>query len=147
VAALSANQQPGRVKPPRLPFGMKTLLFLPAALLMSSCTVGPMITASGVSLGGTVFTKSDAHYAKYDGPLGKIEYGTIKGDETVIPTKAINAYTIGEVVRSATSAFRTSESTTRILAKEKTAQQAAQNATEIEKLKILNPVEEIVVPP
>ncbi len=126
---------------------MKRLLFLPAALLMPSCTVGPVITASGVSLGGTVFTKSDAHYAKYDGPLGKIEYGTLKGDETVIPTKAINAYTIGEAIRGATSAFRTSESTTRILAKEKTAQSAASNAADVEKLKILNPVEEIVPAP
>lgn len=114
---------------------------------MPSCTVGPVITASGVSLGGTVFTKSDAHYAKYDGPLGKIEYGTLKGDETVIPTKAINAYTIGEAIRGATSAFRTSESTTRILAKDQTAREASKNAAEVEKLRILNPVEEIVTPP
>lgn len=126
---------------------MRPLLFLPAALLMSSCTIGPMITPSGVSLGGTVFTKSDAHYAKYDGPLGKVEYGTIKGDETVIPTKVINAYTIAEVVRGATSAFRTSESTSRILAKEKTAQTAANNAAEVEKIRILNPVEVIETPP
>ena len=114
---------------------------------MSSCTIGPMITPSGVSLGGTVFTKSDAHYAKYDGPLGKVEYGTIKGDETVIPTKVINAYTSAEVVRGATSAFRTSESTSRILAKEKTAQSAANNAAEVEKIRILNPVEVIETAP
>lgn len=109
--------------------------------------MGPVITASGVSLGGTVFTKSDANYAKYDGPLGKIEYGIIKGDETIIPAKIINAYTIAEVVRGATSAFRTSESTSRILAKEQTARSAANNAAEVEKLKILNPVEEIVPAP
>lgn len=120
---------------------MRTHLLPLAALLMSSCTIGPMITPSGVSLGGTVFTKSDAHYAAYDGPLGKVEYGTLKGDETVIPGKVINAYTIAEVVRGATSAFRTSESTSRILAREKTAQSAAHNAAEVEKLKILNPVE------
>jgi len=39
--------------------------------------------------------------------------------------------------------FRTSESTTRILAKEETSRAATSSAAEVESLKILNPVEPV----
>ena len=74
--------------------GLVLVLCFLLCLLLASCTVGPVITATSVSLGGTVMTKSKGYYARYDGPLGKIETGTAETDETVIPGKVANYYGI-----------------------------------------------------
>jgi hypothetical protein len=96
-----------------------------------------------VSLGGSVFSKSTSETASYSGPLGNLSYADAGKDETVIPGKVANYYGIKAVTEAATSMFRTSESTTRILAKEETSRAATSSAAEVESLKILNPVEEV----
>jgi hypothetical protein len=114
-----------------------------------SCTVRPLISSgdSVVSLGGSVFTKSNGETASYSGPLGTLTYNDTGKDETVIPGKIANYYGIKAVTEAATSMFRTSESTTRILAKEETSRAATTSAADVEKLKVLNPVEEVTVQP
>jgi hypothetical protein len=102
---------------------------------------------SVVSLGGSVFTKSNGETASYSGPLGTLTYSDNGKDETVIPGKIANYYGVKAVTEAATSMFRTSESTTRILAKEETSRAATTSAADVEKLKILNPAEEIPVQP
>ena len=96
-----------------------------------------------MSLGGSVFSKSTGETATYSGPLGTLSYKDTGKDETVIPGKVVNYYGLKAAADAATSMFRTSESTTRILAKEETKKAATSSAAEVEKLKILNPVEEI----
>ena len=116
------------------------------ALACAACTVRPLIRSgeSVVSLGGSVFTKSAGETASYSGPLGTLSYSDTGKDETVIPGKIANYYGVKAVTEAATSMFRTSESTTRILAKEETSRAATSSAADVEKLKILNPVEEAV---
>ena len=97
-----------------------------------------------MSLGGSIFTKSANETATYSGPLGNLSYADTGKDETVIPGKVVNYYGIKAATEAATSMFRTSESTTRILAKEETKKAATSSAAEVEKLKILNPVEEVI---
>ena len=114
------------------------------ALACASCTVRPLIRSgdSLVSLGGSIFTKSSGETASYSGPLGTLSYTDTGKDETVIPGKIVNYYGIKAATEAATSAFRTSESTTRVLAKEETKKAGIQSAERVESLKILNPVEE-----
>jgi hypothetical protein len=116
------------------------------ALACAACTVRPLISSgdSVVSLGGSIFTKSAGETASYSGPLGTLSYNDTGKDETVIPGKIANYYGVKAVAEAATSMFRTSESTTRILAKEETSRAATTTAADVEKLKILNPVEEAV---
>ena len=117
-------------------------------LALPACTVRPMMKSgdSYVSLGGSVFTKSTNETASYSGPLGTLSYADAGTDETIIPGKIANYYGIKATTEALTSAFRTSESTTRILAKEETKKAATSSAAEVEKLKILNPVEPIPAP-
>ena len=123
---------------------MTGLKLLPILVLLPSCTVRPMIKAgdSFVSLGGSIFTKSANESASYSGPLGTLRYADTGKDETVIPGKIVNYYGIKAATDAATSMLRTKESTTRILAKEQTSRAATKSAADVEKLKILNPVEE-----
>ena len=115
-------------------------------LALPACTVRPMMKSgdSYVSLGGSIFTKSANETATYSGPLGNLSYADTGKDETVIPGKVVNYYGIKAATEAATSMFRTSESTTRILAKEETKKVGIQSAADVEKVKILNPVEEAI---
>lgn len=88
-----------------------------------------------------MMTKTEGYYAEYDGPFGKIKVGNSKSDETGVPKAAITGYTAIGIGKQLLDSTRAKESTTRILAKEKTAQQANQTAASIEKIRILNPVE------
>ena len=121
--------------------GLKLLTIL---VLLPSCTVRPMIKVgdSFVSLGGSVFTKSANESASYSGPLGTLRYADNGKDETVIPGKVVNYWGLKAAIDGATSAMRTKESTTRILAKEETKKVGLKTAADVEKVKILNPVEE-----
>ena len=101
---------------------------------------GDMITG-----GGTLFTKSTTKSVNITHPNGlNMTYATAGHDETVIPGKIVNYYGIKAATEAATSMFRTSESTTRILAKEETKKVGIQSAADVEKVKILNPVEEVI---
>lgn len=119
---------------------MKQLLIL--LLALPACTMGPVATSKGVSLGGTIFTKSDGLYAKYDGPFGKMEYGTVKNDETIIPSKISNYYGLKAAIGGTVAALRTTESTKRVLSGHEVQKTGIKSAAEVEKLKILNPIEE-----
>ncbi len=99
---------------------------------------------SYVSLGGSVFSKSTKETASYSGPLGTLSYADSGKDETIIPGKVVNYWGLKAAADAATSMFRTSESTTRVLAKEETKKAATASAAEVEKVKILNPVEEAI---
>jgi hypothetical protein len=122
---------------------MKPILLL--CLALPACTVRPVMKSgdSYVSLGGSIFSKSTSETASYSGPLGNLSYADAGKDETVIPAKVVNYYSVKAISEAATSMFRTSESTTRILAKEETSRAATSSAAEVESLKILNPVEEV----
>lgn len=125
------------------PMTLALMLCLSACLLAASCTVGPVITANSVSLGGTLMTKSKGYYARYDGPLGKIETGTAETDETVIPGKVANYYGIKAATDGAVALLKTKETTTRVLAREETSRAAAQSAASVEKARIAaTPLEE-----
>jgi len=120
-----------------------TLAICLSASLLASCTVGPVITANSVSLGGTLMTKSKGNYARYDGPLGKIETGTAETDETVIPGKVANYYGIKAAADGAVALLKTKETTTRVLAREETSRAATQSAASVEKARIAaTPLEE-----
>ncbi len=126
---------------------LRAIAALSAAFMVlacASCTVRPLIRSgdSMVSLGGSIFTKSSGETASYSGPLGTLSYQDTGKDETVIPGKIVNYYGIKAAIDGVTAATRTKESTTRILAKEETAREATRSAADVEKLKILNPVEE-----
>ena len=122
---------------------MKRLLFL--CLALPACTVRPVIKSGDqvVSLGLSIFSKSAGETASYSGPLGNLSYADTAKDETVIPGKVVNYWGVKAATGAATSMFRTSESTTRVLAKEETSRAATSSAAEVESLKILNPVEEV----
>lgn len=100
-----------------------------------------MITPKGVSLGGTIGTKSEGYYARYDGPLGKLEYGTAKNDETVIPGKIANYHGLKAATNGAVSMLRTTESTKRVLGSQEVTKEGIRSAERVESLRILNPVE------
>ena len=125
---------------------MKHLLFL--CLALPACTVRPMMKAgdSYVILGGSVFSKSTSETASYSGPLGTLSYTDTGKDETIIPGKVVNYWGVKAATEAATSMWRTSESTTRILAKEETKKAATSAAADVEKLRILNPAEPIPTP-
>ena len=125
---------------------MKRLLFL--CLALPACTVRPVMKSgdSYVSLGGSIFSKTSNETATYSGPLGTLSYADTGKDETIIPGKVVNYWGIKAATEAATSMWRTSESTTRILAKEETSRAATSSAADVEKLKILNPVELIPAP-
>ena len=122
---------------------MKPILLL--CLALPACTVRPIIKSGDayVSLGGSVFSKSTSETASYSGPLGNLSYADAGKDETVMPAKVVNYYSVKAISEAATNMFRTSESTTRVLAKEETSRAATSSAAEVESLKILNPVEEV----
>ena len=125
---------------------MKTILLL--CLALPACTVRPMMKSgdSYVSLGGSVFSKSNSETASYSGPLGTLSYKDTGKDETVIPGKIVNYYGLKTAAEAATSMLRTKESTARILAKEETKKVGIKSAADVEKVKILNPVEEEIIP-
>ena len=125
---------------------MKPLTFILPVLALTGCTVHPLIRSGDtvVSLGGSIFTKSSSSSANYSGPLGELSYKETGRDETIIPGKIANYYGIKAVSEGLTSIARTKESTTRILAKEETSRAATKSAASVEKLKILNPVEEAI---
>jgi hypothetical protein len=125
---------------------MKALLF--SLFMLPACTVRPVIRSGDqlVSLGGSIFSKSSGETASYSGPLGNLSYADTAKDETVIPGKVVNYWGVKAATEAATSMFRTSESTTRILAKEETSRAATSSAAEVESLKILNPVEPVPAP-
>ena len=114
--------------------------------MLPACTVRPVIRSGDqlVSLGGSIFSKSSGETASYSGPLGNLSYADTAKDETIIPGKVVNYWGVKAATEAATSMFRTSESTTRILAKEETSRAATSSAAEVESLKILNPVEEAI---
>ncbi len=107
-----------------------------------ACTFGPIATKKGVSMGGSALTKNKGYYARYEGEFGKIEVGNNESDETIIPGKLINYYGIKSAMEGATAALRTTESTKRILSGHEASKHATTSAADVEKLKILNPVEE-----
>jgi hypothetical protein len=121
---------------------MKPALFLLLALL-PACTVKPTIRSGQtvVTLGGSIFTKTTGETASYSGPLGNLNYSTATNDETVVPGKIVNYYGIKSAVNGATAALRTTESTKRILGAQQVSKEATRSAADVEKLRILNPVE------
>lgn len=127
---------------------MKRLHFLPLLALLPSCEVLPtarLADGSIITGGATFLTKSTAKAVNIEHPNGlKLNYATTGHDETVIPGKVVNYYGLKAAADAATSMLRTKESTTRILAKEETSRAATKTAAEVEKVKILNPVEEVI---
>ena len=124
--------------------GVAVVLAMVLAIL-TGCTVGPIATEKGVSLGGTLMTKNKGYYARYKGPLGEMETGSAENDETVIPGKLINYYGIKAATDGAVSLMRTREETARLVERETTKRAGIQTGGEVEKLRILNPAPEAVV--
>ncbi len=124
---------------------MKPILLL-SILALPACTVNPFIRSGEtvVSLGGSIFTKTAGESGYYEGPLGKLGYANATKDETVVPGKLINYYGIKSAINGATAALRTTESTKRILSGHEVSKHATSTAADVEKLKILNPIEEAV---
>ncbi len=117
---------------------MKTLLLIPIAACLNACTAGPVATKDGVFMGGSVGTKSKGHYAKYDGPHGKIEWGSTDKDETVIPATYIKGGVIKALSSDALSAHDTTNATTQAIGAQGV-QKTQINATKAVDLKKLSP--------
>jgi len=124
--------------------GVAVVLAMVLAIL-TGCTVGPIATEKGVSLGGSWMTKNKGYYARYNGPLGVLETGSAENDETVIPGKVVNYYGIKAATEGAVSLMRTREGTARLVERETTKRAGIQTGGEVEKLRILNPAPEAVV--
>lgn len=118
------------------------LLAFLGCLLASACTVGPIATVKGVSMGGSLGTKTKGYYASYSGPLGEIKVGTAETDETVIPGKVVNYWGVKAATEGAVDMLKSKETTTRVLAREETSRAATKSAAGVEKLRILNPAPE-----
>jgi hypothetical protein len=127
--------------PPALSFVMKICTLLATLLWLPSCSFGPVATTKGVSLGGSLFVKTKGHYATYDGPFGKLSYGTTENDETVVPSKVSNYYGIKAAADAASSMLKTTESTKRVLGSQGVATESIKSSERVESLRILNPVE------
>lgn len=117
-------------------------------LALPACEVLPtakLVDGSIIAGGATFLTKSTAKAVNIEHPNGlKLNYATTGHDETIIPGKYLNLKGMEVAADALTSTFRTSESTTRILAKEETKKVGIQSAADVEKVKILNPVEEVI---
>lgn len=119
-------------------------LILPC--LLASCTVGPFIKGPGgqvASLGGSIFTKTAGESSSYSGPLGNLTHTSASKDETVVPGKLINYYGLKAAINGLTDITKTTEATKTTLSTDSVSKNATNQAAEVEKLKILNPVEEI----
>jgi hypothetical protein len=125
---------------------MKALLLLIVFILLPSCSVRPTIKSGEtiVTLGGSMFSKSDNETAGYTGPLGSLSYASVKHDETVVPAKAINSYTTIGLAKEVTKAFDTSEATKVKLGEQSVSKNATNKAAASADLKTLNPVEEAI---
>ena len=95
-------------------------------------------------MGGTALTRTEGYYARYDGPYGKIEVGTAKTDETVVPGKLINYYGTKAITNGMVDALKTTEGTKQVLSGHDVTKEGIKATKEVESLKILHPVE---VPP
>ena len=128
---------------------MKNITFLLLPLLCVGCSVHPMIkTADGslVSLGGSILTKTAGESGSYSGPLGTLSYSYASKDETVVPGKLINYYGIKAAINGITDITKTTEATKATLSTDSVSKNATNQAADVEKLRILNPVEEIPIP-
>lgn len=123
---------------------MKPFLTFFFAILMAACNQRPKMTLPDgrvVDLGFSVATKSSTETASYTSPGGEaLNWSSNDRDETVVPVKVTNGYTQLGLGRLAVDAFRTSEGTTRALAREETARNATNKAAASTDLKTLNPV-------
>lgn len=131
---------------------MRRFALLPV-LWLASCTVNPFLrTPDGavVSLGGSVFSRSDEESGGYEGPHGKLWYGSKKKDETVVPVRGIGAYQNLGIANTLYKGFKAGEATKVKLGEQSVSKHATTKAAEVETTKILNPVEEplpAVIPP
>ena len=123
----------------------KLLLFA----LLGACNFRPMVTRNGdILLGGSVLTKSSSEYAsvtKVDGT--KIEYARTDGDEISGATTLSSIYHAAKVATNladnATKQNTTNNVTTRTVTGLKENTKIVKGAQEVEKVRILNPVEEV----
>ena len=123
------------------------ILILIACSMLCGCNFRPMVTKDGdVLLGGSVFTKSSSEYAsvtKVDGT--RIEYARADGDEVsgastisgIWSATAISA----DLANNATKQNVTNNVTTRTVTGMKESTKVLKGAQDVEKLRILNPVE------
>ncbi len=114
-----------------------------------ACSVRPTIKSGEtvVTLGGSIFSKSDNETASYSGPLGNLSYASVRHDETVVPAKAINSYTTIGLAKEVTKAFDTGEATKVKLGEQSVSKNATNKAAASADLKTLNPVEVIPAAP
>lgn len=122
------------------------LLSLLSILSLPACTIKPTIRRGStvVTLGGSIFTKTAGEKSSYAGPLGNLNYETAINDETTIPGKLINYYGIKAAITGTTDALRTTEKTKRVLGAQDVSKHATSTAADVQKLRILNPVEEFI---
>lgn len=115
-------------------------------MISMGCTIRPTMRAgeATITLGGSLFTKSRGEIASYQGPHGSLYYQDVGRDETVVPSKLINYYVAKSLINGATTVIKGSQRTTRFIAGERTTRQGIRSAAEVEKLRILNPAEELV---
>ena len=100
-----------------------------------------MADGSKVDLGFSLATRSDTEAASYTAPTGEaLQWSSSKRDETVVPVAGIKSYTTLGISSDLLGAYRTKESTTRILGAQEVSKNATNKAAASADLKTLNPV-------
>ncbi len=127
---------------------MVGLCALGAVLFLTSCEVLPtakLADGSIITGGMTAFTRSQSKNVSVTHPNGlAMTYNTTGHDETIVPAQVASVKKLGIITDGATSLFRTAESTKRVLSGHEVSKHATSTAADVEKLKILNPVEEVI---
>lgn len=125
---------------------MKPLLLILTSPFFIAATCRPTVRDSQgnfATLGGSVFSKSENESAYYKGPLGEMGYASVKKDETVVPKAVISSRTTLGLAGYAKDAFGMGEKTKVALGAQDVTKHGVSTAADVEKLKILNPVEEV----
>jgi len=105
------------------------------SVLLCSCTVHPFSNGKVTSLGGSVFTKADAEYARATTPDGTtLEYGMTRKDETVVPAAYLRGVVLIKGINSLTSIAKSRDATTVALDKGVTSRAATVEATKQAKI-------------
>lgn len=127
---------------------MNCKLFFVIAAFIPACTIKPTIRSGNqlVTLGGSLFTKTQSETSSYSGPLGNLSYSNSGIDETVLPSKVANYYTTKAIVDGLTNSFKTQQSTSIQKNAQDSAFQSSKISADLEKTKILNPVSETIIP-